>query len=378
MQRHVIEGPINDEMLNKENHNFKVLFDDRASLQKQLDDLIIEDGLSNAEVVQARDGEPLLKDRLNKVDQQIDSTNQQMAEKANTSYVETLMSNITDGSPKELFYSFSALTTKYPNGTTGPMLVMDPSFEDGAHSFIWNGAKWEDIGLYQSDGIAEGSVTPKETSFITHKKSRNLFNKNTVTFGKSLQPDGSISDNPDGSISEYIPIKPSTLYINSHIINVHFFTVDKTFISFKGLPANVAYKTPSNAYYVRIRVSNTMRESLQYEEGGVSTAYESYFDYWELDDMITIKNESAIGDYYTTAQYRVDGLTDTVHNFSPSIMELEVTNKNPFCGVIIAINDGRTFEISAGKRTTITAKSIKKLTLRSKLIPINIDIFGGD
>lgn len=69
---------------------------------------------------------------------ELNSVNRQMAQRATTSYVDTLMSNITDGSPKELFYSVNALTEKYPNGTTGPILVFDSSFTDGAHSFIWN------------------------------------------------------------------------------------------------------------------------------------------------------------------------------------------------------------------------------------------------
>lgn len=48
--------------------------------QRQLDDIVLDDGTGNAEVIQARDGEPLLKDRLNKFDQQIVSTNQQLAD----------------------------------------------------------------------------------------------------------------------------------------------------------------------------------------------------------------------------------------------------------------------------------------------------------
>src|SRR5699024_2971756 len=42
--------------------------------QKQLDDIILKDGNDIAEVVQARGGEPLLKDRLNKTDEQLAET----------------------------------------------------------------------------------------------------------------------------------------------------------------------------------------------------------------------------------------------------------------------------------------------------------------
>src|SRR5699024_1905885 len=39
--------------------------------QQQLDNIILDDGTGNAEVIQARGGEPLLKDRLNKTDAQL-------------------------------------------------------------------------------------------------------------------------------------------------------------------------------------------------------------------------------------------------------------------------------------------------------------------
>src|SRR5699024_12588696 len=42
--------------------------------QKQLDDIILKDGNDITEVVQARGGEPLLKDRLNKADSQLEET----------------------------------------------------------------------------------------------------------------------------------------------------------------------------------------------------------------------------------------------------------------------------------------------------------------
>lgn len=48
--------------------------------QRQLDTLIIESGTSDAEVIQARGGEPLLKDRLNKTDAQLAESAQLTAE----------------------------------------------------------------------------------------------------------------------------------------------------------------------------------------------------------------------------------------------------------------------------------------------------------
>ena len=90
-----------------------------------------------------------------------------LADKASTSYVETLMANITDGSPKELFYSINAMKTKYPSGAIGPMLVFDSSHVDGAHSYIWDGMQWQDAGIYQSSGIADNSITLEKLGPLT-------------------------------------------------------------------------------------------------------------------------------------------------------------------------------------------------------------------
>lgn len=53
--------------------------DDKSDdTQQQLDDIIIDSGTSDAEVIQARGGLPLLKDRLNKTDAQLAETEQQI------------------------------------------------------------------------------------------------------------------------------------------------------------------------------------------------------------------------------------------------------------------------------------------------------------
>lgn len=102
-----VKGPITDNALNNINHNFIELYNEFVSAgmnaqealnkvnqmvgiadnalkvakqsdlksddtQKQLDDIILKDGNDIAEVVQARGGELLLKDRLNKTDSQLE------------------------------------------------------------------------------------------------------------------------------------------------------------------------------------------------------------------------------------------------------------------------------------------------------------------
>lgn len=119
-----LKGPISDDSLNKTNQMFKELYaeyrnaglnasealskinqmvgtaenalsvarqsnDKSDDTQQQLDNIVLNDGTGNAEVIQARGNEPLLKDRLNKTDSQL-------AEKANQSFVENEVNDLDE------------------------------------------------------------------------------------------------------------------------------------------------------------------------------------------------------------------------------------------------------------------------------------------
>ena len=144
------------------------------------------------------------------------SLEEQLEQKANTSYVETLMSNITDGSPKELFYSISALSTKYPSGANGPILVMDSSHADGAHSYIWNGTQWQDVGIYQSTGLADKSITEKKTTFF--ELGENLLDVNTFTKGYYVYLNGNNVPSSVFSASDFFELEPDIPYHHLNLL----------------------------------------------------------------------------------------------------------------------------------------------------------------
>jgi len=81
--------------------------------------------------------------------------------KSDKTYVDSMLSSIAQGGPRELFYSLTALKSKYPSGADGTYLVFDSSTTDGAHSYMWDTANrtWKDLGTYQAAGIADGSIT---------------------------------------------------------------------------------------------------------------------------------------------------------------------------------------------------------------------------
>lgn len=77
--------------------------------------------------------------------------------KADKTYVDSLISSIAQGGPKELFYSIAALKAKYPNGASGTYLVFDSSNMDGAHVFMWEDNSWTDMGEY-GNFVSDGQM----------------------------------------------------------------------------------------------------------------------------------------------------------------------------------------------------------------------------
>lgn len=114
------------------------------------------------EVEDARGSDQTLGDRL-------DGVSSQLAHKANYSYIDNKVQQVADGAPKGTYPTLTELQNALPNGDEGNYVVAE-----NGHIFNWEGTSWVDTGiLYQAVGIAQGSVTPKETTFAT---SKNKFN----------------------------------------------------------------------------------------------------------------------------------------------------------------------------------------------------------
>jgi len=154
---------IDREARNNENENWNRL----EKLSKEINDLVLESGGdSNLEVVQARGGEPVLNDRLNKIEQELAETakktyvdfelnkkaskrelEQGLAPKADQSFVDAQFASIVSGAPKGTFTNLQALKDAYPNGEEGIFLVLS----DG-NWYYWNEEEndWLAGGLYQA------------------------------------------------------------------------------------------------------------------------------------------------------------------------------------------------------------------------------------
>ena len=143
------------EKMNDETENISSA---QSQLETTFEQLIINAGNSNAEVVAARTSAnnttyPQLKNRLDSYDAQFKEIE---TRKADQSFVDAQFATIVSGAPKGTFQTLSLLKTTYPSGTGGIFLVL----EDG-HWYYWNSDSldWLDGGVYQSTELSENSIT---------------------------------------------------------------------------------------------------------------------------------------------------------------------------------------------------------------------------
>ncbi|MFS0776260.1 BppU family phage baseplate upper protein [Neobacillus sp. 3P2-tot-E-2] len=178
---------------------------------------------------------------------------------------------VASGSPKGTYATLTALQTAYPTGTTGIYLVT----ADGKW-YYWNGTAWAAGGTYQSAGIADESIAIGKTNFIAVGK--NLYNINTSTDGFFVNhTNGNLSANASYSASDFIPVKPNTIYIRSRDSYMAFYDANKTFISGQANTVTGSFTTPANCYYLRTSVQPlSAKAAFQLEVGSTITSYENY------------------------------------------------------------------------------------------------------
>lgn len=134
--------------------------------------------VKNNQVYSKTQTDNLLKAKANIAD--IDTLKTKKADNEYVKTVEDMVANMPTATPAETFASEAALRSKYPNGNTRPMLVLE---SDGktAYTYLWNGSSWVKGVLYQSAGIADQSVDPQK--LITKQAGVNLINPFKVTRG---------------------------------------------------------------------------------------------------------------------------------------------------------------------------------------------------
>lgn len=83
---------------------------------------------------------------------------------------------IAEGQP-EAFENEAALKAKYPNGKSGIMVTVDTG-----HKWLWANSTWTDAGVYQSVGIADGSVGWKQRTPVGSQVQVQYFGTGKINF----------------------------------------------------------------------------------------------------------------------------------------------------------------------------------------------------
>lgn len=133
--------------------------DTREAMAQSLEALVkvMQDtgGNQSAEVIAARGGHEILSMREDAQDNSISQNNALLANKANINYIDNYLSSVT--AVPETFASLTAIKDKYPSGKNGLMVAAD-----NGHKYIWTNNAWTDAGVYQSVGVADGSISPNK------------------------------------------------------------------------------------------------------------------------------------------------------------------------------------------------------------------------
>ena len=122
------------------------------------------------------------------------------------------------GAPRGTFKSISYLKAKYPDGAKGIYTT-----KDNGHWWYYANGGWQDGGIYQSAGLADGTI--KNMSFSTDVKGNTLntnggllsinwetgYIANKYTASLNGKKEGEIVGNPNYSLSQYIMVHAGDL-----------------------------------------------------------------------------------------------------------------------------------------------------------------------
>lgn len=198
--------------------------------------------------------------------------------KADKTYVDTKITAVASGSPKGTYATVTDLQTAFPTGTTGIYVVSG----DGKW-YYWNGTAWTAGGVYQSLGIAEGSVSAKHTNFL-EKSTKNIFDYQDLSDDTYVFPtNGTSSKSLDYAfkVTKHIAIEPLSNYVsNMRVRSLAFYNSAKVFISGIStiIESNTAFLTPANAAYMRLNIysANDVTKG-QIEKGSIPTSFEPFY-----------------------------------------------------------------------------------------------------
>ncbi|MCM3154993.1 hypothetical protein M3611_23555 [Priestia megaterium] len=128
-----------------------------------------------------------------------------------------------------------------------------------------------------------GAFVPQSTlpklPYAAVNKSKNLFDKNSITIGKYVgYNSGALGSAATYNASNFIPVKPNTLYTilksAGNFEQLAYYDSAKAYVSGIATPTQTI-TTPANVYFIRLTVRDVQLDNFMFAEGTI-TEYEPY------------------------------------------------------------------------------------------------------
>ncbi len=244
------------------------------------------------------------------------------ATKADKTYVDTLVASVASGSPAGTFATVTDLQNDEIANTEDGKKRIYVVTADG-NWYYWNGSAWTAGGQYQSTGIiADKSVTPEKTSFL--QVSTNLLDKSTFIDGYTLDfATGEPIVDKNYILSDFIKVKPNTMYYFKGILYVGRYDIDKNFINGYSPQRTGEGVNSYGAEYIRVHTYQRNYNSAQINEGEEELPYEPYGV--KLCSNIEIEDKNLIKMKQDLDKFK----EDFIRQFPPNnIIKNEIKNGN--------------------------------------------------
>ena len=184
---------------------------------------------------------------------------------------------------------------------------------------------------------------------------KNLFNKNTSINGYRLDSSGQPYAAPNYTLSDWIPVKPSTDYIrNTDIIetstSVALYKADKTFITRVPSSSIGRFTTTADTAYIRSAIYGNELETTQIEEGTVSSPYMQY----ALSNIELANSKADITSIGTDESGRTTA--------SKAYAQGDIFYKDGFIGeALTSVASGATWTLNTNYKRTTLAEIVAEL-----------------
>ena len=181
--------------------------------------------------------------------------------------------------------------------------------------------------------VQDGTLTKSKVDFI--KSSSNLFDKDSVQKGYTINTNNELVANELYAVGDYIPVNSLTEYSAKYIRKIVRYYADKNRINEVALNNSESTFNTSNAKYIRLVVDVASLDTAQFNEGATLMPYENFGYY--LEDNIKVKQTSGGTGTETGEQeplnlwqedrYIVDG--ETSGNYTSDVIPDKILNQYP-------------------------------------------------